>query len=230
MRSHAAPRTLRRWRWRPTAACRCMHRPCGSLEGAEGPSCTAAFWTRAVPADHRAGGEDGATGGGAMKLIRALPAGRRGRALGCSAAAQLSRGWQCRALLQKKKGTGGWAEIAIASAPWSCWSAPRRGALRRCAPLFARCQTCWTSWEAVWPEPWPEALEQVPWGWTARGGWPWRSWEVLGRYDKGQAGSTRTPVRSCPGMEAGPGGRKNKGGCARCSGITGRGVLVALLL
>ncbi|MFQ7854006.1 MAG: hypothetical protein ACLRIS_01490 [Flavonifractor plautii] len=39
-------RTLRRWRWRPTAACRCCAAHAGSLEELKARPCTAACWTR----------------------------------------------------------------------------------------------------------------------------------------------------------------------------------------
>jgi|GEM_PF-60845 len=153
-----------------------------------------------------------------LKLIGALLLAGGAGALGCSAAAQLSRRVAVlRALLGALEGME--REIAFRLTPMP--ELLERAAAESPPPvctLFARCRTLLDELgERSMAELWREALEQVPLGLD---GWPWRSW---GRCWAAMTGTgsgkhSPTPVRSCPGRWSRPGRPgKNKGGCTRCS-------------
>lgn len=100
--------------------------------------------------------------------------------------------------------------------------------------LFARCRTLLDELgERSMAELWREALEQVPLGWTARGGWPWRSW---GRCWAAMTGTgsgkpSPTPVRSWSrALEQAREAREKQGRMYQVLGITAGAFLVILLL
>lgn len=157
-----------------------------------------------------------------LKLIGALLLAGGAGALGCSAAAQLSRRVAVlRALLGALEGME--REIAFRLTPMP--ELLERAAAESPPPvctLFARCRTLLDELgERSMAELWREALEQVPLGLDGPGRLALEELgEVLGRYDgDGQREAlahTRAELSRRWSRPGRPG--KNKGGCTRCSG------------
>ena len=216
-----------------------VYRPCGESGGAEGPSPVPPPAGRgAVPAagDHRAGGEGTALpGGGAMlKLIGALLLAGGAGALGCSAAAQLSRRVAVlRALLGALEGME--REIAFRLTPMP--ELLERAAAESPPPvctLFARCRTLLDELgERSMAELWREALEQVPLGLDGPGRLALEELgEVLGRYDgDGQREAlAHTRAELSRALEQAREAREKQGRMYQVLGITAGAFLVILLL